>query len=144
MSFAVDGCGAVFAATALGPIAAIAASSSHDCDWGSCGDYGYDTGGILSAEAGRASQESVEQAVRDALAGRVAAVVTGPVSKEVNQLDGIPVGVSSGAIIWAALQVAKRPENKGKLIVMGMSAFATLPDRSAPDISFVGIGLIDK
>jgi len=42
---------------------------------------------------------------------------SGPVSKEVSQLDGIPVGVSSGAIIWAALQVAKRPENKGKTIV---------------------------
>jgi cysteine synthase A len=42
---------------------------------------------------------------------------SGPVSKEVSQLDGIPVGISSGAIIWAALQVAKRPENAGKQIV---------------------------
>jgi cysteine synthase A len=41
-----------------------------------------------------------------------------PISKEVNQSDGIPVGISSGAAIWAALQVAKRPENKGKMIVV--------------------------
>jgi cysteine synthase A len=41
-----------------------------------------------------------------------------PISKEVNQSDGIPVGISSGAAIWAALQVAKRPENKGKIIVV--------------------------
>ncbi|HXA15208.1 MAG TPA: cysteine synthase A [Opitutaceae bacterium] len=41
----------------------------------------------------------------------------GPISKQVNKLDGIPIGISSGAAVWAALQVAKRPENKGKQIV---------------------------
>jgi len=48
---------------------------------------------------------------------RVKEAETGPISKQVNQLDGIPIGISSGAAVWAAIQLAKRPENKGKQIV---------------------------
>jgi cysteine synthase A len=49
---------------------------------------------------------------------RVKEADSGPVSKQVNTLDGIPIGISSGAAVWAAFQLAKRPENKGRQIVV--------------------------
>lgn len=49
---------------------------------------------------------------------RVKEADSGPISKQVNLLDGVPVGISSGAAIWAALQLAQRLENKGKQIVV--------------------------
>ena len=46
----------------------------------------------------------------------------GQVCRRLAKEEGILVGISSGAVLWAALELSKRQENKGKLIV------AVLPD----------------
>ena len=65
---------------------------------------------------------------------RVRNEVAAQSSRTLARMEGVLAGISGGAALWAALQVAKRPENKGKMIVV------ILPDSGE---RYLSTGLFD-
>jgi cysteine synthase A len=58
-------------------------------------------------------------------------------ARHVARLEGVPVGISSGAALKAAITIGQRPENEGKTIVVIIPSFA---ERYLSTALFEGLG----